>query len=96
MKIKPLGDRVVVEPQQAEEKTAGGILLPDAAQEKPLMGKVIAVGSGKMLKNGERAEMSVKVGDIVAFGQYGGSDIKVEGKDYKILHEMDILGVIEK
>lgn len=95
MNIKPLGDRVVVEPQVAEEKSAGGILLPETAQEKPLMGKVIAVGNGKMLDSGERAEMSVKVGEMVAFGQYGGSDVTVGNKDFKILHESDILGVIE-
>ncbi len=95
MNIRPLGDRVVVEPQEAQEKTAGGIILPDTAKEKPLIGKVVAVGSGKMLDNGQRAQMSVKVGDTVAFSQYGGSDVSVGKKDYKILHESDILGVIE-
>ncbi|ARN57523.1 co-chaperone GroES [Sedimentisphaera salicampi] len=95
MKIKPLSDRVVIEPSEAEEVTQGGIILPDTAKEKPLMGKVTAVGEGKMLKNGETAEMSVKVGDLVAFGRFAGTDFKVDGKEYKIMHESDILGVIE-
>lgn len=95
MKIRPLGDRVVVEPQEAEEKTAGGIVLPDSAKEKPLMGKVTAVGKGKTLDNGEVAEMSVKKGDMVAYGTYSGSDITVDGKELKILHEDEILGIIE-
>jgi chaperonin GroES len=96
MKIKPLNDRVVVAPEEAQEKTSGGIYLPDNAKEKPLMGKVVAVGAGKLLDNGKRAPMSVSKGDVVAFGQYGGSDVKVDGKEYKILHESEILGVIEK
>ncbi|MFI4912897.1 MAG: co-chaperone GroES [Sedimentisphaeraceae bacterium JB056] len=95
MKIRPLGDRVVVEPQTAEEKSAGGILLPDSAQEKPLMGKIIAVGKGKTLDNGEVAEMSVKKGDVVVYGTYSGSEITVDGKDLKILHEGEILGIVE-
>lgn len=95
MKIKPLGDRVIIEPAVAEEVSSGGIILPDAAKEKPLMGKVIGVGAGKMLKNGEIAEMSVKVGDVVAYGQYSGTEIKINGKELKIMHESDILGVIE-
>lgn len=95
MKIRPLGDRVVVEPQSAEEKTAGGIVLPDTAKEKPLMGKVIAVGKGKTLDNGDVAEMSVKKGDVVVYGTYSGSDIKVDDKELKILHESEILGIVE-
>ena len=95
MKIRPLNDRVVVEPQKAEERTAGGIFLPETAKEKPLTGKIISVGQGKQLDNGERAQMSVKVGDVVAYTMYGGSDIKIDGKEYKILHESDILGIIE-
>lgn len=96
MKLKPLEDRVVVEPQDAEEKTAGGIVLPEAAKEKPLMGKIIAIGNGKLLDNGNRAEMSVKKGDVVLYGKYGGSDVEVDGTEYKIMRESEILGVVEK
>jgi chaperonin GroES len=96
MKLKPLDDRVVVKPQDAEEKTAGGIVLPDTAKEKPLMGKVVAVGTGKLLDNGKRAQMSVKKGDTVLYGKYGGSDIEIDEQEYKILHESEILGVVEK
>jgi len=96
MKLKPLDDRVVVKPNEAEEKTAGGIVLPDAAKEKPLLGKVVAVGPGKLLDNGQRGEMSVKKGDTVVFGKYGGSDIEIDGTEYKILRESEILGIVEK
>ncbi len=96
MKLKPLDDRVVVKPNEAEEKTAGGIVLPDAAKEKPLQGKVIAVGPGKLLDNGKRGEMSVKKGDTVVFGKYGGSDIEIDGTEYKILRESEILGIVDK
>jgi chaperonin GroES len=96
MKLRPLDDRIVVKPQEAEEKTAGGIVLPDAAKEKPLMGKVISVGPGRMLDNGKRAEVAVKKNDTVLFGKYGGNDIKIDGEDYKILRESDILGIVEK
>ena len=96
MKLKPLDDRVVVKPSEAEEKTAGGIVLPDAAKEKPLQGKVIAVGPGKLLDNGKRGDMSVKKGDTVVFGKYGGSDIEIDGTEYKILRESEILGIVEK
>ena len=96
MKIRPLADRVIVERIEAENKTAGGIVLPDTAKEKPLMGKVIAVGPGKLLDSGKRAEVSVKKNDTVLFGKYGGNDIKIDGVEYKILHESDILGIVEK
>lgn len=96
MKLRPLDDRIVVQPQEAEEKTAGGIVLPDTAKEKPLMGKVISVGPGKVLDNGKRSEVAVKKGDVVLFGKYGGNDIKIDGVEYKILHESDILGIVEK
>ncbi|MEN6386540.1 MAG: co-chaperone GroES [Phycisphaerales bacterium] len=96
MKLRPLDDRIVVQPQEAEEKTAGGIVLPDTAKEKPLMGKVISVGPGKVLDNGKRSEVAVKKGDTVLFGKYGGNDIKIDGVEYKILHESDILGIVEK
>ncbi|MDA0589165.1 MAG: co-chaperone GroES [Planctomycetota bacterium] len=91
MALKPLDDRVVVQPVDAEEKTAGGIVLPDAAREKPQRGKVTAVGPGRLLESGDRAEMSVAIGDEVLFGKYGGTDIEVEGVEVKILRESDIL-----
>jgi len=94
IKIRPLDDRVVVEPVEAEETTAGGIVLPDTAREKPQRGKVIAVGPGKLLDSGERAEMSVAVGDQVIYGKYGGTDIEVNGEDVKILRETDILAKV--
>lgn len=95
MKLRPLEDRVVIKPQEAEEKTAGGIVLPDTAKEKPLMGKVISVGPGKLMDNGKRAAIAVKKDDTVLFGKYGGNDVELDGEDYKILRESDILGVIE-
>ena len=94
MKLKPLDDRVVVEPLEAEETTAGGIVLPDAAQEKPQRGKVVAVGPGRLLDSGERSAVSVAIGDEVLFGKYGGTDIEVEGDEVKILRESDILAKI--
>jgi chaperonin GroES len=92
--IRPLDDRVVVEPLEAEEKTAGGIVLPDTAKEKPQRGTVIAVGPGKLLDSGERGEMSVAVGDEVIYGKYGGTDIEIDGDDVKILREGDILAKV--
>lgn len=92
--IRPLDDRVVVEPMAAEETTAGGIVLPDAAQEKPQRGTVIAVGPGKLLESGERGELSIGVGDEVIYGKYGGTEIEVEGQDVKILRESDILAKV--
>ncbi len=92
--IRPLDDRVVVEPMAAEETTAGGIVLPDAAQEKPQRGTVVAVGPGKLLESGDRGELSVGVGDEVIYGKYGGTEIEVEGKDVKILRESDILAKV--
>jgi chaperonin GroES len=93
-KIRPLDDRVVVEPMEAEEMTAGGIVLPDTAKEKPQRGTVVAVGPGKLLDNGQRGELSVTVGDQVIFGKYGGTEIEVDGEDVKILRESDILAKI--
>jgi chaperonin GroES len=92
--IRPLDDRVVVEPMAAEETTAGGIVLPDAAQEKPQRGTIVAVGPGKLLESGERGELSVGVGDEVIYGKYGGTEIEVEGQDVKILRESDILAKV--
>jgi chaperonin GroES len=94
LKIRPLDDRVVVEPMEAEEMTAGGIVLPDSAKEKPQRGKIVAVGPGKLLDSGERATMSVAVGDEVIYGKYGGTDIEVNGEDVKILRESDILAKV--
>jgi chaperonin GroES len=92
--IRPLEDRIVVEPFEAEERTAGGIVLPDSAREKPQMGKVIAVGPGKLLeKSGERAQMSVKVGDTVLYGKYSGTEIELNGEDVVILRESDVLAI---
>lgn len=95
MTIRPLDDRVVVEPTETEEKTAGGIVLPDTAKEKPRQGKVVAVGPGKLLDNGKRSGMLVKKGDVVLFGKYAGSDVRVGETEYKIMHETDILGLVE-
>jgi chaperonin GroES len=92
--LNPLDDRVVVEPLSAEETTAGGIVLPDTAKEKPQRGTIIAVGPGRLLDSGERSTLSVKVGDEVLFGKYGGTEIEVDGKDIKILRESDILAKI--
>ena len=94
VKIRPLDDRIVVEPLSAEETTAGGIVLPDAAQEKPQRGTAIAVGPGKLLDSGSRGELSVSVGDEVIYGKYGGSDIEVDGEEVKILRESDVLAKV--
>jgi chaperonin GroES len=94
--LKPLDDRVVVEPKEAEEVTAGGIVLPDTAKEKPQRGTVIAVGPGKLMDNGQRGELSVAVGDEVIYGKYSGTDIEIDGKEVKILRESDILAKVVK
>ncbi|HBI43718.1 MAG TPA: co-chaperone GroES [Planctomycetales bacterium] len=96
LKIRPLDDRVVVEPLDAEEKTAGGILLPDAAQQKPQRGKVLAVGPGKLSDKGERHAVAVAKGDEVIYGRYSGNDVKVDGRDVKIMRESDILAKVVK
>lgn len=93
--LKPLGDRVLVEPLEAEEKSAGGIYLPEAAQEAPREGKVIAVGDGRVLDNGQRVELSVKVGDVVVYTKYGGNEVRVGDKDYLIIDEGSLLAVKE-
>jgi len=95
MAIKPLDERVVIEPIEAEEKTAGGILLPDNAREKPMRGKIVATGPGKLLENGKRAEMSVKNGDEVIYGKYAGTEVKVKGKEYVIIRESELLAKVE-
>ena len=93
-KIRPLDDRVVVSPLEAETRTAGGIVLPDSAKEKPQRGTVVAVGPGKLLDSGKRGELSVQVGDQVIYGKYGGTDIEVGGEDVKVLRESDILAKV--
>ena len=92
--IKPLGERVVIEVAEGDVKTASGIVLPDTAKEKPPKGKVVAVGSGKLLDNGERAAMEVKEGDVVVFSKYSGSEVEVDDKEYLIVRESDILAVM--
>ena len=94
MKIKPLGDRVLVEPIKEEEVAKGGIIIPDSAREKPQEGKVIAVGTGKIDKEGNKVLFNVKKGDIVLMPKYGGTEVKLDGKTYQIMREEDILAVI--
>jgi chaperonin GroES len=96
MKIRPLQDRVIVKRVKEEEKTKGGIIIPDSAKEKPIEGEVLAVGNGKILENGSVRKLDIKEGDRVLFGKYAGTEVKVEGEDHLILREDDILGVIEK
>ncbi|MBP8303925.1 MAG: co-chaperone GroES [Phycisphaerae bacterium] len=96
MKIRPLADKVLVERIEAESKTAGGIVLPDTAKEKPQRGKIVAVGEGKILDDGTRRAMQLKKGDQVLFTSYAGTEIKVDGKEYLIMDESDIMAVIEK
>lgn len=96
LKLRPLDDRVVVEPLEGEEKTPGGIVLPDTAKEKPQRGTVLAIGPGRLLDNGKRGELSVQVGDEVIYGKYGGTDIKINGDEVKILRETDILAKVLK
>ncbi|MCR6097772.1 co-chaperone GroES [Salipaludibacillus agaradhaerens] len=92
--LKPLGDRIVIELVEQEEKTASGIVLPDSAKEKPQEGKIVAVGSGEVKDNGERAALEVKEGDSVIFSKYAGTEVKYEGKEYLILRESDVLAII--
>ena len=94
IKVEPLDDRVMILPLEAEEKTEGGIVLPDTEKEKPQKGKVVAVGTGKLLDDGSRAKMSLKVGDIVLFGKYSGTEVKIDGEDYSIMSESDVLAVV--
>ena len=96
MNIRPLGDKVVIKPLESEEATAGGIILPDTAKKKPQEGEVVAVGPGKVLEDGSRAEMGVKVGEIVVFAKYGGTEVTVEGNDYVILDQDSIFAVKTK
>ena len=95
MKIKPLQDRIIVKQVEAEEKTKGGIIIPDSAKEKPQEGKIVAVGPGKVADDGKVIAMSVKEGDLVLFSKYAGTEIKIEGEEHMIMREDDILGIIE-
>lgn len=93
--LKPLGDRLIIETVQKEEKTASGIVLPDSAQEKPQEGRVVAVGSGRVTDNGERVALEVEAGDSVIFSKFAGTEVKYEGKEYLILRESDVLAVMK-
>ena len=95
MKIRPLNDRILVKRLEGEEKTAGGIIIPDSAKEKPAEGEVMAVGPGKLNEAGQRVALNVAVGDRVLFSKYGGTDVKLDGEDYLIMSEDDILGVVQ-
>ena len=96
MKIRPLSDKVLVERLEAETKTAGGIVLPESAKEKPQRGKIISVGEGKLLDDGSRSKLQVKKGNEVLFTSYAGSEVKLDGKEYLIMDESDIMAIIEK
>ncbi|MGE0713538.1 MAG: co-chaperone GroES [Planctomycetota bacterium] len=96
MNVRPLDDRILVRPLEAEEKTAGGIVLPDSAKEKSQRGEVIAVGAGKLLDSGSRAPLSVKKGDRVIFGKYAGTEIKIDGAEHQIMREHEVLAVLEE
>jgi len=92
--LKPLADRVVLQVLEESEQTSGGIFLPETAREKPMRGKVVAIGDGKMMDNGQREPMTVKVGDVVLFAKYGGTEVKLDGEEFKILSEKDILAIM--
>lgn len=96
MKLKPLGDRIVVKVLEREEKTKGGLFLPDTAKEKPTEGEVIAVGTGKILDNGQKQPVEVKVGDRIIFSKYAGTEVKLEGEELVIFSERDVLAIVEK
>ena len=95
MAVKPLEDRVLVKPVEAESKTASGIYLPESSKEKPVKGKVVSTGPGKRLENGKRAEMSVRSGDTVVYGKYAGTEVEIKGEKHLILRESELLGVLE-
>jgi chaperonin GroES len=95
MNLKPLGDRVIVKPAEAEEQTASGLVIPDTAQEKPQRGEIVAVGEGKRDEDGNRVPMDVAVGDIIIYGKYGGQEIKIDGIEYKILEERDVIAIVQ-
>jgi chaperonin GroES len=94
MKIKPLADRLVIKPAAAEEKTKGGIILPDTAKEKPVIGEVVAIGPGKVMENGTRVVLEVKVGDRVLYGKYSGTEVTLDGEEYMIMRESDLFAIL--
>ena len=94
LKVKPLGDRVIIKPLPQEEKTKGGVILPDTAKEKPQQGEVVAVGKGRVTDDGKKIDMEVKTGDKVLYGKYSGTEIKIEGEEYLIVKESEILGIL--
>ncbi|MBN1575227.1 MAG: co-chaperone GroES [Chitinispirillaceae bacterium] len=94
MKVKPLSDRIIIRPLEAEQKTAGGIIIPDNAKEKPQKGEVIAIGAGKIADNGQKIDMSLKTGDTVLYGKYSGTEVSIDGTDYLIMRESDVLAVL--
>ena len=94
MKLKPLADRVVIKPSEAEEKTKGGIILPDTAKEKPVVGEIVAVGPGKVTEDGKKVPMEVKVGDKVLYGKYSGTEVTIEGDQYLIMREADVFAIV--
>ena len=96
MKLRPLHDRILIKRLEAEEKTKGGIIIPETAKEKPVEGKVIAVGNGRILENGQKIAMDVKVGDVVLFGKYSGNEVKIDGEEHVVLKEDEIFAIIEK
>ena len=96
MQLRPLGDRVLVKPEKAEQKTASGLYISSGAQEKPQRGEVIAVGAGKLDDKGERIPVDVKVGDVVIYGKYGGTEIKIDGEEYLLMRDSDIYAVVEE
>ena len=96
MKIRPLHDRVIVKREDEERKSPGGIVIPDTAAEKPIRGKIVAVGKGKILENGSVRPLDLKVGDKILFGKYGGTEVKVDGDELRVMREEDVMAVIEK
>ena len=94
-KIQPLADRVIVKPQEAEEVTKGGIILPDTAKEKPMQGDIVAVGNGKVADDGTKVDLTVKVGDKVLYGKYSGTEVTIDGNEYLIMRESDIFGIVK-
>ena len=96
MQLRPLGDRVLVKPEKAEQKTASGLYISSGAQEKPQRGEVIAVGAGKLDDKGERIPVDVKVGDVVIYGKYGGNEVKIDGEEYLLMRDSDIYSVVEE
>lgn len=94
MNVKPLADRIILRPLEAEQKTAGGIIIPDAAKEKPQKGEIVAVGPGKVTDNGQKIEMALKNGDKVLYGKYSGTEVSIDGQDYLIMKESDVLAIL--